>query len=228
MGIRASGYHATFALLKGLGALSLALAASLPASAADSQQALFDGYVSSPSYRAILQKAYNDYEPAVLKSKCHTLTVVSFDKPEMVESYVFVRDTGGWRMDGGAWVARATLDACGTIVIRRALVESASNNTLRTRALLPGEYGGGLKLEEPARGYVIQSMLVSTNCKDWRSPVVLDIKLKAKSKPSPKGWTENWTAMMCGKMVTATVDYLPDAVRGTNGMSFLTTNIKAQ
>jgi hypothetical protein len=227
MGIRASGYHAAFTLLKGLGALPLTLLAILPAAAASSQQqALFDGYVSSPSYRAILQKAYNDYEPAVLKSKCHTLTLVSFDPPEMIESYEFVRDTGGWRMDNGAWVARATLDACGTKVIRRALVESASNNTLRTRALLPGEYGGGMKLEEPARGYVIQSMLVTTGCKDWRSPVVLDIKLK--TKPNPKGWTENWTAMMCQKTVTATVDYIPDTIRGTNGMSFLTTNIKAQ
>jgi hypothetical protein len=226
MAFRASGYHATFALLKGSGALALALVGALPASAADNQQAMFDGYVGSPAYRTILEKAYNNYEPAVLKSKCRTLTVVSFDKPEMIESYVFVHDTGGWRMNGGAWVARATLDACGTKVIRRALVESASNNTLRTRALLPGEYGGGLKLEEPARGYVIQTMLVSTNCKDWRSPVVLDIKLK--TKPNPKGWTENWTAMMCSKVVTATVDYLPDTVHGTNGMAFLTTNIKAQ
>ncbi|HUO89603.1 MAG TPA: hypothetical protein VMU08_10545 [Rhizomicrobium sp.] len=227
MGIPASGYHAGFTFLKRLAAaLPLAVLAAVPARGAGSQQALFDGYVASPAYRAILQKAYNDYEPAVLKAKCRSLTVVSFDPPEMVDAYTFVRDTGGWRMSSGAWVARATLDACGTKVVRRALVESASNNTLRTRALLPGEYGGGLKLEEPARGYVIQSMLVGTGCKDWRSPVVLDVRLK--TPPKPKGWTEVWTAFMCGKTVTARVDYVPDATRGTNGMSFVTRDIKAQ
>jgi hypothetical protein len=226
MAIRASGYHAAFAFLKGFGALSFAALAATAARAADNQQALFDGYVNSPAYRAILQKAYNDYEPAVLKAKCRTLTVVSFDAPEMVEAYSFARDTGGWRMTSGAWVARATLDACGTKVVRRALVESAANNTLHTRALLPGEYAGGLKLEEPARGSVIQTMLATTGCKDWRSPVVLDIKLM--NKPKPTGWTENWTAMMCGKTVTATVDYVPDKVRGTNGMSFAMSNVKAQ
>lgn len=199
-------YHVAFTVLKGL-----ALAAVLMGTAeAQSQQALFDGYVGSAAYRGILAKAYGDAEPATLKAKCPALTIASFDKPEIVEPVQFVKDARGWRAGAGAWVQRATLDACGTKVLRRILVETKSDNTLRTRALLPGEYAGGYKLEETARAYVVDSMMNVIACKDWKTAAVLDIALV--SKPTAGRWRETWTALVCGKTVTARVDYVPNGV----------------
>ncbi|MEJ0044392.1 MAG: hypothetical protein WDM81_20175 [Rhizomicrobium sp.] len=192
------------------------------AAQAQSQQALFDGYVGSPAYRAILLKAYNDAEPATLKAKCPALTPVAFDKPEIVEAPVFVKGPQGWRASTGAWVQRATLDACGTKVLRRELVETKSDNTLRTRGLLPGEFAGGYKLEETAHAYVVESMMNVTKCKDWKTPAVLDIV--AAGKPTPKGWRENWTGLICGKTVTARVDYVPNGPQ----TDVVTSQIKAR
>jgi len=195
-----------------------------PAYPADSQQALFAGYTGSPSYRAILQKAYNDAEPAALRAKCAAMTVVSFASPEIVETPVFARARTGWTTQAGAWVATATLDKCGTSVIRRVLVETKSDNTLRTRGLIPGEYAGGYKLEDSARGFVTMSMLNVTNCKDWRSPVLLDTSLR--SKPSKQGWVETWTALICGKTVTANVHYVA-AADAPGGFDVRTQDIRA-
>jgi hypothetical protein len=225
MSNRQTGHGASLATLAGIASLASILFGAAPALAADNQQALFAGYVNSPSYRAILQKAYNDHEPAPLKAKCSALKIVSFDKPEVVEAVQFAGGPGSWRMTSGAWVARATLDACGTQVIRRTLVESSSNNTLRTLPLLPGEFAGGFRLEESARTYVIESMQNVTACKDWKSPAVLDIKLKTPA--GPKGWTELWTAQICGKETTARVDYVPDPTSST-GFSVVTKEIKVR
>jgi hypothetical protein len=218
MTIRVSGYHAAFAFLKGL----VLAAATAGAAAAQSQQALFDGYVGSPAYRSILAKAYNDAEPAPLKAKCPALTIVSFDKPEFVEAPLFVKGAQGWHASAGAWVQRATLDACGTKVLRRMLVETKSDNTLRTRGLLPGAFAGGYKLEETAHAYVVESMMNVTGCKDWKTPVVLDIV--AAGKPSGGHWRENWTALVCGKTVTARVDYTPNGPQ----TDVVTSNIQVQ
>jgi len=218
MTIRLSRYHAAFAILKGLAVLTLTAGAAQ----AQSQQALFDGYVGSAAYRGILAKAYNDSEPATLKAGCPALTLVSFDKPEIVEAAQFVNDGRGWRAGSGAWVQRATLDRCGTKVLRRVLVETKSDNTLRTRGLLPGEFAGGYKLEETAHAYVVESMMNVTKCKDWKTPVVLDIA--AASKPSGGRWRENWTALVCGKTVTARVDYSPNGPQ----TDVVTSQIKAR
>ncbi len=218
MTMKLSGYHAAFAILKGLALAALTAGAAQ----AQTQQALFDGYVGSPAYRAILAKAYNDAEPAPLKAKCPVLNLVSFDKPEFVEAPVFAKGPSGWRASSGAWVQRATLDACGTKVLRRVLVETKSDNTLRTRGLLPGAFAGGYKLEEAAHAYVVESMMNVTGCKDWKTPVVLDIALAG--QPSPKGWRENWTAFVCAKTVTARVDYVPNGVQ----TAVVTSQIKTQ
>ena len=205
-------------------ATALLLLAAQTGYAADNQQALFAGYIGSPSYRAILQKAYNDAEPTVLKAQCPALTVVSFAAPEIVETPAFARAGAGWTTQSGAWVATATVNRCGTNVIRRLLVETRSDNTLRTRGLIPGEYAGGFKLEESARGFVSMSMLIVTDCKDWKSFVLLDTRLR--TKPSRQGWAETWTGRMCGKTVTANVDYVPEPT-ATGGFDVRTNNVKA-
>ncbi len=213
---------ATYRAVLGCGAALLAVLS--PARAADVQQALFDGYVGSPAYRAILQKAYNDKEPALLKAQCAALTVVAFDKPEILERPVFAKAGANWQMTAGAWVARATLDRCGAKAVRRALVESAHNNTLRTRPLLPGEFGGSYKMEDNARAFALANMQGEVDCKEWMGTTVLDIKLKSPVKPS--GWVEVWTVQMCGKTVTGNVNYIPGGANAVGGFDVRTRDVR--
>ncbi|HWD25996.1 MAG TPA: hypothetical protein VG387_02430 [Rhizomicrobium sp.] len=200
-----ASYHVGSRVLKGF-ALGAVLAGGA-AAAADPQAAVFQSYLQSPAYRSILEKAYNDTEPAMLKAQCPALKVTSFDPPEIVLPAKFAKGPrGGWQAVDGAWVQRATLDRCGKPVVRRALAETAPNNGLRVRPLLPAEYSGGYKLEPNAIGTVEINTVYKLGCKDTKKPEVLDIKRV--SKPNP-GWTELWTLSLCGKTATARVTYLP-------------------
>lgn len=201
---RISGYHAASAFLKGLALAALATAAQ---AAPPDQAAMFRAFVDAPSYRAILAKDFADKEPAALKATCKTLTLISLDPAEIVEAPEFANGPAGWHTQSGAWVQRATLDKCGTKVLRRMLVETRSDNTLRTRALLPGAFAGGYRLEAAAQAYAVDSMMNVTGCKDWKTgATVVDIAQRS-GKPSAGHWSETWTALVCGKTVTARVDY---------------------
>ena len=213
--IRSLRYHAASTILKGL-ALA-ALAGGAADAAGVDQQAMFNAYVASPAYRAILEKAYNTAEPAASKATCPVLKLTAFDQREMVVPVQFVKSGTGWQTADGAWVQRASLDRCGQTVLRRVMVETAANNTLRTRGLLPGEYAGGYKFEDKARGTVVNDMLALTHCTDWRTPAVLDTSLKGTFKPGAP-WTEYWTVLVCGKTVKARVDYAPG---GGNDMNIV-------
>ena len=204
-----ASYHVVSRVLKGLAIT--AVFATGAAAADPQQQALFDGYVKSAAYRGILEKEYNGAEPAMLKAQCPVLKLTSFDPPEIVVPAKFEKGpTGGWKAADGAWIQRATLDRCGKPVVRRALAETAPNNGLRVRPLLPGEYSGGYKLEPNAVGTVEINTVYKLECKDTKKPEVLDIKLV--SKPNP-GWTELWTLSLCGKTATARVTYHPSGVQ---------------
>src|ERR1700744_5193869 len=124
------------------GLAGLVLWASAALAGTDPQQLMFRSYTQSPSYRAILEKAYNAAEPDVLKAACPVLKLQSFDAPEIAMPPKFAQGIGGWQAVDGAWVQRATLDRCGKPVMRRTMAEIGSNNALRTHPLLPGEYGG--------------------------------------------------------------------------------------
>jgi len=193
------------AMLAGVGGalflVSGAMAADLPAE----QQAVFASYIKSAAYRSILEKAYNDAEPAMLKAQCPALKLTAFDPPDIAVPPKFVKGKGGWQAADGAWVQRATLDRCGRPVLRRALAMTGSNNTLKVRPLIPGEYNGGYRLEPKAVGTVEINTVYALNCKDTKKPEVLDIKLATKPRP---GWTEVWTMALCGKTATARVTYI--------------------
>ena len=92
----------------------------------------------------------------MLKAQCPTLKITGFDPPEIVQQPQIAKGVGGgWQVTDGAWVQRATLDRCGKPAARRMMVENGANNTLRLHALLPGDYGGGYRLESNALGYVV-------------------------------------------------------------------------
>lgn len=208
-------YHAASRLLKGLALAALTAGAGWAAGV--DQAAMFAGYVASPSYRSILEKAYNDTEPALLKGQCKVLKLTAFDPPENVVPVQFVNRGGSWQTADGIWAQRATLDRCGTPVQRSVLVETGAKNTLRTSGLLPGAYGAGYKFEEKARETAVNTLLGLMGCQDWRNAVVLDTALKTKLKAG-SGWTELWTIAMCGKTVKARVDYSP---RSANDMEIV-------
>jgi hypothetical protein len=199
-----ASYHVGSRVLKGLALV--ALCAGAPAAAADQQQAVFQSYIQSAAYRSILEKAYNDAEPAVLKAQCPALKITSFDPPEIAVPPRFAKGaTGGWQAADGAWVQRATLDRCGKPVLRRALAMTGQNNALKTQPLLPGEYAGGYKLEPNAVGTAVINTVYRLDCKDGKKPQVLDIKRV--TKPNP-GWTELWTIYLCSKTATVRVTYI--------------------
>ncbi len=171
------------------------------------QQAVFDSYLKSPAYRAILEKGYNDAEPAILKAQCPALKITGFDPPELVQQPQIAKGAGGWQVTDGAWVQRATLDRCGKPAARRTMVSTGANNTLQLHALLPGDYGGGYRLESDALGTVVNNIYYGLACKDTKTPVVLDIQ-RLRDVPKP-GWGEKWTVFLCGRTATARAVYVP-------------------
>jgi hypothetical protein len=212
MAIRTTGYHAGSKVLKGLAFAALVLGggSAVAAGLSPQQQAVFDSYLASPAYKSILEKGYNSAEPALLRAQCPTLTITAFDPPEVVQPPQVAKGAGGgWQVTDGAWVQHATLDRCGKPVGRRTMVETGASNTLRLRGLLPGDYGGGYKLESNALGTVVTSIVYTLGCKEKTMPVVLDIQhLSDARKPN---WAEKWTVALCGKTAMARVVYFPHA-----------------
>jgi hypothetical protein len=203
--MRAIGYRVGLRGLKGLALAALCVGGALAAT--DPQQKLvFQSYIQSPSYRAILEKGYNDAEPAVLRAECPVLKLKSLDPPDVVMAPQFAKGIGGWTAVDGAWVQRATLDRCGKTVMRRTMAEMASNNALRTHKLLPGEYGGDYKLESTIVPGVLGNAIYKLHCREHGLPQVLEIKRV--SRPNPN-WNEVWTLYLCGKKATAHVAYYP-------------------
>jgi len=86
------------------------------------------------------------------------------------------------------------------------MAEMASNNALRVHRLLPGEYGGGYKLESTIVPGVLGNAIFKLHCREHGLPEVLDIKRL--SRPNPN-WNEVWTLYLCGKRATARVAYYP-------------------
>ncbi|HEX4302328.1 MAG TPA: hypothetical protein VHZ78_06015 [Rhizomicrobium sp.] len=213
MAIRTSGDRAGSRLLKGLALVALVLSGgSAAAGLSPQQQAIFGSYLTSPAYKAILEKGYNDAEPAMLKAQCPALKITAFDPPEIVQQPLIAKGAGGgWQVTDGAWVQRATLDRCGKPAARRTMVSTGANNMLHLHALLPGDYGGGYRLESTALGTVVTTIVYTLECKDKTMPVVLDVqRLRDARKPS---WAETWTVFLCGKTATARVVYVPNGAQ---------------
>jgi hypothetical protein len=207
---RATGYRVVQRVFAGMALAALILGSGSAAAAAGlspQQQAVFDSYLKSPAYRAILEKGYNDAELAMLKAQCPALKITALDPPEIVQQPQIVKGAGGWQVTDGAWVQRAMLDRCGKPAARRMMTENGANNTLRLHPLLPGDYGGGYRLEADALGTVVTSIVYKLECKDTKMPMVLDIQ-HLRDAPKPN-WAEKWTVFLCGKTATARVVYFP-------------------
>jgi hypothetical protein len=222
MTIQATGYHAMFVRLKGLGlvaALALGLAPAQAALPSDAD--IFANYIKSAHYQDFILKAFNDVEPPPLKAKCARLTVAALDPPLVVEPPTFAAIGNTYPISTGRWVARATLNRCGAKVIRRLfLAADPRDGSLHAIPLLPGEFPGNLQLEGDAQRIVLSGMMGVAKCMDSKKVFVLDTKLT--SPAADKGWSEAWTALVCGRTMTADGIYTADA----SGMNVTAKNVK--
>ncbi|HEY4941295.1 MAG TPA: hypothetical protein VII56_07690 [Rhizomicrobium sp.] len=222
MTIRASGYHAAFALLKGLGLLAALAAAAQAAYVPRTDAQLFADYVKAPAYTKYLSDAINGTEPPPLKAKCARLDIAALDPPLVLVKAEFAQIGNNYPISVGRWVARVTLNRCGTKVVRRMFIEAdPQTGTIHSQALLPGEFAGNLQLEHDAPRIVLPPAMGAAKCNDWKSLWVLDTKL---TRPSvAAGWSETWTMQACGRTVTADVIYTADST----GMNITAKNVKA-
>lgn len=221
MAIRASGYHVGFALLKGLGLAAVLAVAAQAAYVPKTDAQIFADFVKSPRHRGFLLGAFNKGEPAPLKAKCAKLDAPVFDPPMVLVPATFAQIGNEFIPSTGRWVQRATLNACGTKVMRRLYLEAdPRDGSLHAFPMLPGQFAGNIQLENDSTRIVLPGMMGLAQCKDYKKLYVLDTKLT--SKPRAEGWTETWTAEACGRLVTADVVFTADAT----GMNISARNFK--
>lgn len=216
-----SGYHAAFALLKGLGLLAVLTVAARAAYVPKTDAQLFADYVKASTYKKYLSDAINGTEPPPLKATCAKLDIAAIDPPLVLVAPEFAQIGNTYPISTGRWVARVTANRCGAKAVRRMLIEAdPQTGTIHSRALIPGEFAGNLNLENDAARIVLPAAMGMAKCKDWKSLWVLDTRLT--SPPKPQGWTEAWTMQACGRGVTADVSYAADAT----GMNITARNVK--
>ena len=218
---RASGYHAGFTFLKGLVAAAVLAVGAQAAYVPKTDAQIFAGFVKSPRHQAFLLGSFNKFEPPPLKAKCAKLDAPAYDPPLVLAPATFAQIGNEFIPSTGRWVQRATLNACGTKVMRRLYLEAdPRDGSLHALPMLPGQFAGNVNLENDSTRIVLPGMMGLAQCKDFKKLYVLDTKLTA--KPSPRGWSETWTAQACGRIVTADVDYTADAT----GMNISAKNFK--
>ena len=221
MTFRASGYHAGFTFLKGLG-LAAALVVSAQAAYVPKTDAqIFADYLKSAPYKKYLLDAFNGTEPPPLTAKCAKMELVGTDQPMIQTAPTFAQIGNTYPISTGAWVQRATLNQCGHKVSRRLFIMAdPRDGTLHSKALLPGDFPGNAALENDAPRIVLPGVMGVAKCKDWKTLWVLETKLTTPAKA--QGWSEMWTMSACGHIVTADVIYTADAT----GMNITAKNIK--
>jgi len=221
MTFRASGYHAGFTFLKGLGLAAVLAAPAMAAYVPKTDAQIFADYLKSAPYRKYLSDGFNNTEPPPLTAKCAKMELVSTNAPMVQAAPTFAQIGNTYPISTGAWVQRATLNQCGHTVSRRLFIMAdPRDGTLHSRALLPGDFPGNAALENDAPRIVLPGVVVLAKCSDWKKLWVLDTKLTTPAKP--QGWTEAWTVSACGRTVTADVLYVADAT----GMNITAKNIK--
>ncbi len=221
MANRASGYHAAFVFLKGLGAAALLAASAQGAFVPKTDAELFAAYLKAPSYAKYLSDAFNGTEPPPLTAKCAKMVLVSSEPPLVVAAPTFAQIGNTYPISTGAWVQRSTLDKCGAKVGRRLFLQAdPRSGTLHAQALLPGDFPGNAQLEHDAPRIVLPPAMAMAKGSDWSKLWVLDTKLTTPARP--QGWTEAWTISACGRTVTADVVYAADAT----GMNITAKNLR--
>ena len=179
----------------------------------------FPDFLRSDAYRTLITRYFNEQEPAPLHAECATLSVTAWGEPLEIVPAKFKKDGDSYSLVTGRWVQPATLNRCGTKVLRRTLL-TEDGGILHGAALLPGEFPGNLQLEDSAEHIVLPAAMGVAKCNDWKTLWVLDTKLTSPAKP--QGWSEAWTMQACGHTVTADVSYVADAT----GMNITAKNVK--
>jgi len=221
MTFRASGYHAGFTFLKGLVSVAIFAVAAQAAYVPKSDAQIFADYVKSEHHRAFLLQSFNKFEVPPLKAKCAKLDTPVFDPPMVLVPATFAQIGNDFIPSTGRWVQRATLNACGTKVMRRLYLEAdPRDGSLHAAPMLPGEFAGNVNLENDSTRIILPGMMGVAQCKDYKKLYVLDTKLT--SKPRAQGWSETWTVQACGRTMTVDGVYTADAT----GMNINAKNIK--
>jgi hypothetical protein len=185
-----------------------------PANDAERQVAAIS---ASPNYQAFLLKAVNEEEPLERRATCNQpLRIVDGSRFLVIRPAVLTTQANGTQtIAEGTWVAYLIVDRCGSRAIRRLLVNSAANET-KAVGLLPGEFTGDLVLERDTSAIVYTALLAKAGCPSTdRRVVVTDISNLTKPGGT-EGWSEQWTAVACGKPVATIVYYRPSPRGGTD------------
>jgi hypothetical protein len=172
------------------------------------QKAAFDSLIVSPAYQKFIERNVNEAEVPPLKAQCPILNVVQANLYDIVNQPVFERAGNGANIKSGTWVSVVKVDRCGLSTTRRLLVRYVPDQKrFEVQGLLPGDFGGNLKLEIDAFKIVTPGLMTAGECQDRTQFWVVDVKpLHPKTAG---GWAETWIAQACQKFVAATVTYSP-------------------
>lgn len=206
-----------------LAALTVAvalIAGAAPSARAQAQgqptnEQLFVSFLGSPAYANFIDRALQQVEPAPLKAECAVLTVREQPRYAVVRPANFTVTAGQGAITDGVWVAWVPVDRCGTATVRRILVVVAGPNNLTPSRMLPGQFGGDLRLEADVQRTVVPLFQEMAECADEKAVHVRDIKMLAATQ---QAWTEQWFAKACNKDVAILVKY----TRAGNAINFET------
>jgi hypothetical protein len=200
-------------------ALALLVAAAHPAAAQAQAQPtneqLFLSFLQSPAYQNFLDQALAQTDPAVFKAECARMTMRENARWAAVRPASFTVVQGQGAIVDGVWIAWIPVDRCGTPTIRRLLIVVSGPNNLVPTRMLPGEFGGDLRLEADVQRTVLPLFQEMAECRDEKQVFVADIKI---TRQSATAWQEHWLGNACGKPTAILVNY----IRRGNSIDFAT------
>ncbi len=171
---------------------------------AATNEQLFLSFLQSPPYASFIEQALVSTDPAVLKAECARMIVREQPRYAVVRPAAFSVVNGQGAIVDGVWVAWVPVDRCGVATVRRLLIVVAGPNNLTPSRMLPGEFGGDLRLEADVQRTAVPVLMEIAECKDEKATYIADIKMLA---VTPTAWTEHWFANACGKQVALLVNY---------------------
>ena len=171
---------------------------------AQANEQLFLSFLGSAPYMQFIEAALASTEPTVLKAECAKMTVREQPRYAVVRPAAFSVTNGQGAIVDGVWVAWVPVDRCGVATVRRLLIVVAGPNNLTPSRMLPGEFGGDLRLEADVQRTAVPVLMEIAECKDEKATFISDIKMLA---VTPTAWTEHWFANACGKQVALLVNY---------------------
>jgi hypothetical protein len=188
--------------------------AGAPVDPANTEQ-LFISFLGSQPYLNFIDAALASTEPAVLKAECARMTMREHPRYAVVRPPAFTVANNQGAIVDGVWIAWVPVDRCGVATVRRILIVVAGPNNLTPSRMLPGEFGGDLRLEADVQRTVVPLFMELAQCTDDKAVFVSDIKML---QATQQKWTEHWFGNACGKQVAMLVHY----TRAGNAINFET------